>query len=204
MSSYKIVIPSYNRADTLASKSIKVLQRQHIDPKDVYIFVANEEEKKKYEAALPKEYKSRLFVGIKGMKNIRNFINDYFPRGEKLFHMDDDLIDVYHRVNSKKLEAIKSLDAFIKLGFDLCEEKGCRLFSVYPVENPYFMKASIVRGLTYCMGGLWGNVNQPELKVSVDNKEDFERSMQYFINTYNEKTPQRGGVIRFNNVCCGT
>ena len=204
MSVYKIVVPSYNRADTLANKTIKVLERQKINPKDVYIFVANEDEKKKYEAALPKEYRSRLIVGVKGMKNIRNFINDYFPRGDKLFHMDDDLIDIYHRVNEKKLEPIKSLDAFIKLGFDLCEEKGCRLFSVYPVENPYFMKASITRGLTYCMGGMWGNVNQPELKVSVDNKEDFERSMQYFINTYNEKNPQKGGVIRFNNVCCGT
>jgi len=201
---YKIVIPSYNRADTLAKKTIPILQRQKIDPKDVYIFVANEDEKKKYVEALPQEYKSRLVVGVKGMKNIRNFINDYFPRGEQLFHMDDDLIDVYYRVNEKKLEPIKSLDAFIKLGFSLCQEKGCQLFSVYPVENPYFMKASIIRGLSYCMGGLWGNVNQPELKVSVDNKEDFERSMQYFKNTYDPKDPQKGGVIRFNNVCCGT
>jgi cellulose synthase/poly-beta-1,6-N-acetylglucosamine synthase-like glycosyltransferase len=86
---YKIVIPSYNRADTLATKTIPVLQRQKINPKDVYVFVANEDEKKKYQAALPEEYKSRLIVGVKGMKNIRNFINDYFPRGEQLFHMDD-------------------------------------------------------------------------------------------------------------------
>jgi hypothetical protein len=201
---YKIVIPSYNRADTLTNKTIKILQRQHIDPKNVYIFVANEEEKKKYRAILPTEYKDRLIVGVKGMKNIRNFINDYFPRGEQLFHMDDDLIDIYTRVNEKKLEPIRNLDAFIKLGFSLCQEKGCNLFSVYPVENPYFMKASIIRGLAYCMGGVWGNVNQPELKVTVDNKEDFQRSIQYFLNTYDPKHPQRGGVIRFNNVCCGT
>ena len=201
---YKIVIPSYNRADTLANKSIKILQRNNINPKDVYIFVANEEEKQKYRQALPQEYKDRLVVGVKGMKNIRNFINDYFPRGEQLFHMDDDLVDVYYRVNEKKLEPIRSLDAFIKLGFSLCQDKGARLFSVYPVENPYFMKNSITRGLTYCMGGLWGNINQPELKVTVDNKEDFERSIQYFLNTYNPKNTQQGGVIRFNNVCCGT
>jgi hypothetical protein len=66
------------------------------------------------------------------------------------------------------------------------------------------MKASIIRGLTYCMGGVWGAVNQPELKVTVDNKEDFQRSIQYFLNTYNPKNTQKGGVIRFNNVCCGT
>ena len=201
---YKIVIPSYNRADTLANKSIKILQKHRIDPKNVYIFVANEEEKKKYTAALPAEYRSRLIVGVKGMKNIRNFIYDYFPSGEKLFNMDDDLVDIYTRINEKKLEPIRSLDAFIKLGFSLCEEKGSKLFSIYPVENPYFMKASIVRGLTYCMGGLWGNINVPALKVSVDNKEDFERSIQYFLHTYDPKNTQKGGVIRFNNVCCGT
>lgn len=201
---YKIVIPSYNRAETLSNKTIKILQKHKIDPKNVYIFVANEEEKAKYRATLPSEYRDRLIVGVKGMKNIRNFINDYFPRGDYLFHMDDDLIDVYVRKGEKKLEPIRSLDAFIKLGFSLCEEKGSRLFSVYPVENPYFMKDSITRGLTYCMGGLWGNINQPELKVTVDNKEDFERSIQYFKNTYNPNNPQQGGVIRFNNICCGT
>jgi hypothetical protein len=201
---YNIVIPSYNRADTLANKTIKLVQKHNIDPKNVYIFVANEEEKAKYRAALPAEYKDRLIVGIKGMKNIRNFINDYFPRGEQLFHMDDDLVDIYRRVNEKKLEPISSLDAFIKLGFSLCQEKGCNLFSIYPVDNPYFMKASIIRGLTYCMGGVWGAVNQPELKVTVDNKEDFQRSIQYFLNTYNPKNTQKGGVIRFNNICCGT
>jgi hypothetical protein len=201
---YKIVIPSYNRADTLANKSIKILQKHGIDPKNVYIFVANEEEKKKYTAALPAEYRSRLIVGVKGMKNIRNFIYDYFPSGEKLFNMDDDIVDIYTRINEKKLEPIRSLDAFIKLGFSLCEEKGSKLFSIYPVENPYFMKASIVRGLTYCMGGIWGNINVPALKVSVDNKEDFYRSIQYFLHTYDPKNTQKGGVIRFNNVCCGT
>ena len=201
---YKIVIPSYNRADTLANKTIKVLQKHKIDPKNVYIFVANEEEKVKYHAALPAEYKNRLIVGVQGMKNIRNFINDYFPSGEQLFHMDDDLVDIYSRINEKKLEPIISLDAFIKLGFLLCQNKGCKLFSIYPVENPYFMKASIIRGLTYCMGGVWGNVNVPKLKVTVDNKEDFQRSIQYFLETYNPKHPEKGGVIRFNNICCGT
>jgi small nuclear ribonucleoprotein (snRNP)-like protein len=33
--------------------------------------------------------------------------------------------------------------------------------------------------------------------VSVNNKEDFERSIQYFKNS-------KGGVIRFNNVCVAT
>lgn len=201
---YKIVIPSYNRAETLANKSIKILQKHNIDPKNVHIFVASEEEKLKYKQTLPQEYKNRLIVGVKGMKNVRNFINDYFSNEEKLFHMDDDLVDVYYRVNEKKLEPIQSLDAFIKLGFSLCLEKGAKLFSVYPVENPYFMKSSITRGLTYCMGGFWGSINQPELKVNVDNKEDFERSIQYFVKTYNSKNPQKGGIIRFNNICCGT
>jgi hypothetical protein len=131
------------------------------------------------------------------MKNIRNFITQYFPKNDKLFYLDDDIIDIYSLSSSNKLEPIDSLDELIKFGFNLCEKKDCRLFSIYPVQNAYFMKNSITRGLVYCMGGCYGIINEPSLTVCVDNKEDFERTLQYFMNT-------KGGVIRFNYVCCGT
>jgi hypothetical protein len=202
---YKIAIPSYNRENTLPNKTIKILQKHKINPSLVHIFVANEEQRQKYLKTLPAEYKNRLIINnVTGIKNVRNFINEYFDEGERVFHLDDDLIDIYYRVSEKKLEPIKDLDALIKLGFSLCEEKGCKLFSIYPVENAYFMKNSIFRGLTYCMAGAMGTINRRDLKVCVNDKEDFERSILYFLDTYNPKNPQRGGVIRFNNVCAGT
>lgn len=202
---YKIAIPSYQRENTLANKTIKILQKHNINPNNVSIFVANEEEKKKYQKVLPNEYKNRLVINnVTGIKNVRNFMNDYFEEGEKVFYLDDDLTDIFYRVSENKLETLPNLDAFIKLGFSLCEEKGSKLFSIYPVENAYFMKNSIFRGLTYCMGGAMGTINRKNLKVCVNDKEDFERSLLYFLDSYNPNNPQKGGVIRFNNICAGT
>lgn len=193
--SYQIVIPSYNRSDTLVKKTLQILERHNIDPIKVTIFVANEVEKEIYQSVLPNKYKMTIVSGVLGMMNIRNFISDYYPKGTRIFFMDDDLREIYNRVSQNKLEPIKCLDTFIKLGFELCEIKDCKLFGVYPVDNAYFMKPTIVRGLVYCMGGAYGIINQ-QIKVTVNNKEDFERSIQYFKNS--------NGLIRFNNVCVAT
>lgn len=193
--SYKIVIPSYNRAETLLKKTITLIDKHNIPAQIVYIFVANEDEKQKYSETLPEKYIDRIIIGVKGMKNIRNFITDYFGEDEQLFYIDDDVVDIFYLNNENKLEPIRSLDSFITLGFSMCKKKSAKLFSIYPVQNPYFMKNNLILGLSYCMGGVYGVFNNPKLKVSVDNKEDFERSIQYFIN---------GNTLRFNNVCCGT
>jgi len=50
-------------------------------------------------------------------------------------------------------------------------------------------------GLYYMMGGFYGVINNKNL-VSVDNKEDFERSIQYYLDSNN--------TVRFNNYCCDT
>jgi hypothetical protein len=203
MSNFKIVIPSYKRPLILYNKTLQILIDHGINPNIVYIFVADEEQLNIYRDVLPKEYKDRLVVAVAGMMNVRNFITDYFQEDDKLFNLDDDISEIYKKVNDE-LVPIDDLTAFINKGFQLCDLHGCNLFSIYPVANAYFMKNVIDRGLLYCMGGVWGNYNKRHLKVSVNDKEDFERSLIYFLDTYDSKDTSRGGVIRFNNVCCAT
>ena len=194
---YKIAIPSYKREKTITNKTLNILIKHHINPKDVYIFLADENQKQNYLPYLPKEFHDRIILNhCYGIKDVRNFMNDYFDEGEKILFMDDDLKDVLYLKNNK-LESIENLDLFIKLAFDLCYEKNCNIFSVYPVENAYFMDNSIKRGLIYMMGGFMGVFNRKNLKVSVCDKEDFERSILYFLDS-----PY--GCLRFNNVCCKT
>ena len=51
--------------------------------------------------------------------------------------------------------------------------------------------------LTYIMGGFTGIVNNKKAEVrSIDDKEDYERSIKYYL--------KDGGVLRFNNVCVRT
>lgn len=202
---YVIAIPSYKRAEILKKNTLNYLQNQKINKNKIYIFVANKKEYDLYKKTLPNYYK-KLVIGIVGMGNIRNFITDYFPEKTKIFNMDDDikgLIKLTKERNKKNgSKAISrpfknnDLHKFINDGFNECKKKNLSLFGIYPAANPFFMKKRITYDLRYIIGSVWGNINDKNLKVSLDDKEDFERSIKHY--------KQYGGVVRFENITANT
>ena len=88
---YIIVIPSYNRANLLNKKTLKVLNEYHIPRNVIYVFVANKEEEEIYKKTLNLDYYGHLIVGVKGLKNQRNFISSYFKEGNEILNLDDDI-----------------------------------------------------------------------------------------------------------------
>ena len=92
---YKIVVPTFKRYDTFKNKTFKLLLDYKIPAKNIYIFVANNEEKKLYEKVLDKSKYNKIVVGKKGLRNQRNFISDYFNENDYLIQLDDDLDGLY-------------------------------------------------------------------------------------------------------------
>ena len=224
----KIAIPSYKRVETLKNKTLKLLKEySEFDDKEVYIFVANKEELEKYKKEIKEDY--NFIVGKPGIKNIRNFMVDYFKEGEKVFYMDDDLEEVLickynkdlyfnylkknnltnNRDNFKKLkdkgnylEKIDSIRDFINYGFNLCEKRGLSIFGIYFPCNSFFMtpkglRGDISFGLNYILAGFYGVINNKKIdKATIDDKEDIERSIHFFL--------KDKGVIRFNYITMKT
>ena len=226
---YKIAIPSYKRPLILKNKTLKVLMEQNINPKKIIIFVANQEQKKLYQDALDKNTYNKIIIGVVGIKNIRNFMANYFKERERIFYIDDDISHIYQVFNDKdgknfskekgkvikkiddnydkkynRLHNMRNLDKFIQFAFKTAEEKGLDNWGIYPVENPYFMKPTTLNvddytttKLTYIMGGFTGVVNNKKAELrTIDDKEDYERSIKYYL--------KDGGVLRFLNVCVRT
>ena len=75
---YVVAIPSYKRQEILVTKSLKTLIDGGVSPSQIYIFVANNEEKDNYEKHVPKNMYKTLVVGKKGIINQRKFILKYF------------------------------------------------------------------------------------------------------------------------------
>ena len=75
---YVIAIPSYNRPDTLQKATLSVLRDYNIDPKKIYKFLENKEQKKIYRKKLDKTSYNKLIVGKPGVRNIRNIVGSYF------------------------------------------------------------------------------------------------------------------------------
>ena len=203
---YSIAIPSYQRSDIIQTHTLAVLNKHHIKPSHITIFVANQEERDIYTKAIPSSLYNTIVIGVLGLKNQRNFINDYYPEGSHIVEMDDDIKKIMQLVVKKKasssnssesaktVKPIENLDAFIRRAFKICLESNIFLWGVYPLINPHFMTYKVTTDLRFIVGPMWGMINRHrrDLKLTVDEKENSERTLQFW--------KADGAVLRFNNV----
>lgn len=192
---YKIVIPSFKRVDIFKSKTLSYLQKTNVDFNNVYLFVANEQEKIAYSNLGIKN----IIIGIEGIRNQRNYIRNYFAEGECIFSLDDDISGIYKAVSVKNLELVKDLNSLILKGFELCSKIKTKLWGVSAVKNGFFMYGKQPSAnLKYIVGACFGQIIDKDrfLDQTIDDKGDYERSILYYI--------KFGSVLRFNNIAIET
>lgn len=200
---YIIAIPSYNRADLIQVKTLNLLHKNNINPKIINIFVADRDQYDLYKEKVPSSLYNKLIIGVKGLKNQRNYINNYYPEGYHIVEMDDDIEKIVQlvmkyedsaKVLTKKVKPIENLDNFIKNAFQRCISNGIFLWGVYPLANPYFMTDTITTDLRFIVGPFWGIINRhrEDLLLTIDEKENSERTLQNWVID--------GAVLRFNNI----
>lgn len=195
---YRVAVCSYQRSKGLGEKTLKTLEKYNIPKNKIDIFVANKKEEKIYRE-LYGEY--NIIRGVIGMRQIREFMFNYYDNGDKILFMDDDITDIKELIDSKtKLKDIDDLDKTIIKGFELCEENNTILWGIYPCDNKGFMKHKHSTHLAFCVGWMWGCIIDKEcLKQDprmIGNFEDYERSINVF------KKYEK--VIRLNNICAKT
>ena len=100
LNKYIVAIPSYKRPLILKNKTLKLLIEHKIDPKKIIIFVSDKEQKKIYEEEIDKKHYNKLVVGERGIKNIRNFMANYFKEKQRIFYMDDDISHIFEIFNN--------------------------------------------------------------------------------------------------------
>ena len=202
---YKIVIPSYNRVDTLKYKTLKMLERQGIDKSLIYIFVANDIEYNKYK----KEFTDyNIIKGIKGLLPQIEFIENYFNEGDYLVRIEDDIESIFKKKHSKKDYPEKitrkqlseteeiNLHDFIINGFKLLKEHKLNFFGINKTQNAFMMGDGYSTDLRLIEGCFNGFINK-RYKLVVCNHnnytlEDLERTIVFYKND--------GGILRFNDI----
>jgi len=211
---YVVAIPSYKRHDTLKKKTLSVLKDYRIPKQQIYVFVANKPEYDLYKNTLDPNTYGKLVVGKPGIKEIRNFMSNYFNEEQKIVYMDDDIgkiwqckndVEPYDKANNKVYKML-SLKKFFDQAFRLSGKTGFHNWGVYPRDNPYFMKPTnrknplnnyVSQDLKFLIGFMTGVINNKEAELrTIGDKEDYERTIKYYL--------KDGGVLRFNNVSCYT
>ena len=194
MNDFRIAIPTYKRYIELGEKTLNTLEKYNIDKSIIDIFVNNQFEYDIYKPLYP-DY--NLIIGETGMKEIREFIFNYYEEGDKIVCMDDDITDIKEKIDDKTLINIRELDLEIEKGFDLCKEHNTILWGIYPCDNKMMMKNIVSTHLMFCVGWMFGVIIDKEcLSLSISQYEDYERSIKVF-KKYNK-------VIRLNYICAKT
>lgn len=195
MENYVIAIPSYKRHKELKEKTLALLNKYNIKSNNIYIFVANKAEKTLYESELEKSLYNKIIVGKKGITKQRIFISNFFPKGQYIVSLDDDVQKVFE-MKGDKLYDIKDLDAFFKNAYKKLKENNLFIWGVYPTPNPRFMYDRVTTDLRFLIGGLYGYINRKDSKlypsVKSEGKEDYHQSILYFL--------KDGGIVRYNNI----
>jgi len=188
---YKVVIPSYDRFNTIKEKTLKVLLSSGIHIKDIYIFVSSIKQKLLYQSSLGNSY--NIIVGKKGITNQRIFIQHYFPPGTHIVSMDDDIQQV-NKLKGDKLVHLHDLHSFFINSFKFIINNNAFIWGVYPVRNPFFMHNTVSRDLKFIIGTFYGFIvrHDKDLIPICKEKEDYELSILYFL--------KDNTIIRFNNI----
>jgi len=196
---YIICIPSYKRANFCNEKTLATLHKHKIDPKKIYVYVADKEDYEKYKSVLNHSLYNKLVIGKKGLVPQRQFIMEQWPTDKHIVFFDDDVESIDLSL-SPRFKG-HNLDYFFKEAFHECEKNHAFIWGVYAVFNPFFRKTKteMSTDLKYIVGAFYGIINRPKLKnieltITKENgqKEDVERTIKYFIND--------GIVIRFNKI----
>ena len=188
MNNFVFGIPSYKRSDE--QLTLDYLEQMGYSKEQIFISTQTAEDYEKYS----KKYSNRANILYrKGtcVSDNRNTILDNFEKGQKIIMLDDDI----KYIGSLKDKQIKpftkeELNKFLNDAFEYCEKNHSLIWGGYPVDNYYFMKASIDKK-NLLIGTILGIINDEyrfnrEFKV----KEDFELCLQMIKNGYN--------CIRFN------
>jgi len=196
-SNWLIAIPSYRRATTLRDKTLALLRHYKIPAARIHVFVATKEEADTYRATLEPGSYGHLHIAEPGMAAVRNFITRFFPVGQQIFNMDDDIRGFieWSPTAARHERPLRDLSAAITAGFAAARRTGYRLFGFYPVANGFFMRdGPPTTDLKYVIGAVWGIINPgaAALTVTIDDKEDYLRTVIMYL--------LDGGVLRFNNI----
>lgn len=178
LSGIKIVIASHDRDEIIQKMTLSLLKRHNIHMNVVYVF-ASPESHKSYKN-IQKKWGFHLIKTKDNIKDARNHIIRYFKNGEKIVEMDDDIKDIVIMKPGMKNKSVRDLKKFLIESFSLLiDDKG--LWGVNATDNNRegLSRGKDKRGSYSIINSFCGYINDKKIKLTVPEKEDFDRSAQF-------------------------
>ena len=174
---FVIAIPSHKRPDILQSKTLTLLKNHNISMKKVFVFVSPES----YQDYIP--IKNKWKFNLVGGENssilkTRNNIIKYFDEGQNIIELDDDVEQIEITLKGLKNKPVTNLKELFNESFKIIHQGG--LFGLNANTNNFFASGTDKFGLYSIINSCIGYKNDKRIKLTVAEKEDFERVIQFY------------------------
>lgn len=189
---FVIACRTYKRHNKFANMAYQTIKDNELLDR-LYIFVANEEERLLYEEALANYEHRPCIIGELGGHNATKAICNYFPEGQAIFFIDDDMTRFYNFSSPTTfVKKATNLKAFIEDGFKTIDENNFGSFTFSGYTNKLYLKNKPFKEFVpYTLTGGWfGCRNDRDLiPVNTAHLDDCIRGCKY-INKY-------GGILLY-------
>jgi hypothetical protein len=149
----------------------------------LYIFVANQAEKRLYEAALAGRPYREIVVGKLGGANAIRAICQYFPVGQRIVFMDDDLDRFFDFAEDGSFRADSTqLHKYLVDGFDSIDRYNCGGFTFSFMSNKLWLRGKPFKEFRpfTLAGNFFGVRNDPAMiTTKYSHGDDLARSVRY-------------------------
>lgn len=198
MSGFVFAIPSYHRSDSIKVNTLKTLDDCSVPHELIKVFVSAAEVPA-YRASLPADIE--VVESVVGCIENRARIRSYFPEGQHIVYLDDDIKGIYsicdltdehttcHIFNKKNLGQstykkqipIPNFMKFCQNAFETLVKEGAHFGGIYPISNGFFCSHRYTTDLRYICGGFYFEINLKEVTLSgLQYGEDFERTCLFY------------------------
>lgn len=196
---YVIAIPSFRREDMIVSHTLAALAKTDIQS-EIIVFTADEEETARYRRKLPGTVK--IVTGVRGYPNQRNFIQRYFPEGQKLIVIDDDIKSIIGLTPEGKRVSATKLHDFFVTAFKTTEDYGKKMWGINSTNSNLEMKNTVSVGRIYLVGNFSGVINTHE--YTLDTGENIPLRKEYKTGKASHEisllmNDLYGGVLKFRS-----
>jgi len=170
----RIAIPSLNRQTIISHLTLKYLSDMGYPHHLIDIFVASDNQKADYLLHVSPLLYGQIIVGELGLASQRNFISHYYPDNQIYVSMDDDVRSLIFMTPSM------SFCGFITFCVQELEKGEAGLMGVMPNSDTRRFKTRITEHLTHILGSFFVIRNHHDLFITVEEKEDYQRSILYY------------------------
>ena len=192
----KYVIPSYQRADILKTKTLCFLEKQGVSPEDVYIFIREDDPQAEDYASLAHpttRYNIITLIDVVGIGMTHNAITNHFAKDEWICELDDDVAFV---INNNR-DIVSNFPEIVQQMIDRMNTDGISYGGFYQCTNPMFMSGNkeFTTDLRYMLGLMRIRKIDPLIKLETNYAEDFENAILHYL---------KDGAILKNNWIAGS